>query len=263
MSVPDVTERPLQELVSLVGRRAVVTGGAKGLGQAIARRLAEAGAGILIGDIDETGAKAVAAEIGATFARPALSTSLDVADPASISAAADLAVAELGGIDIWVNNAGIYPSTPALELSDAEWSRVIGINLSGTFTGCREAAGRMVQAGHGGVIVNLSSTAGLRGRGPGVTHYVASKHGVIGITRQLALEFARYGIRVLAVAPARIVTPGVETATGGIDPGGPLGPLGRDGRPDDVARVVLFCASDLSLFMTGSTLQVDAGQMAI
>jgi NAD(P)-dependent dehydrogenase (short-subunit alcohol dehydrogenase family) len=263
MSIPDLTEQSLQELVSLAGRRAVVTGGAKGLGQAIARRLAEAGAGVVIGDIDESGAKAAAAEIGARYDGPTLSTRLDVANPASTSAAADLAVAELGGIDIWVNNAGIYPSTPALELSDDEWSRVIGINLSGTFTGCREAARRMVLAGNGGVIVNLSSTTGLRGRGPSVTHYVASKHGVIGITRQLALEFASHGIRVLAVAPARIVTPGVETATGGIDPGGPPGPLGRAGCPDDVARVVLFCASDLSLFMTGSTLQVDAGQMAI
>jgi NAD(P)-dependent dehydrogenase (short-subunit alcohol dehydrogenase family) len=263
MSIPDVTERSLPELISLAGRTAVITGGAKGLGHAIARRLAEAGASVLIGDIDETGAKAAASEIGAAFGRSALSTPLDVADAASISAAADLAVAELGGIDIWVNNAGIYPSTPALDLSDAEWSRVIDINLGGTFIGCREAARRMVGADRGGVIVNLSSVAGIRGRGPRVTHYAASKHGVIGITRQLALEFAGNGIRVLAVAPSRIVTPGVEAATGGINPGGPLAPLGRAGRPDDVARVVLFCASDLSLFMTGSVLQVDAGEMAI
>ena len=153
------------KLISLAGRTAVITGGAKGLGHAIARRLAEAGASVLIGDIDETAPRPRPPR-SARFGRSALSTPLDVADGASISAAADLAVAELGGIDIWVNNAGIYPSTPALDLSDAEWSRVIGINLGGTFIGCREAARRMVGADHGGVIVNLSSVAGIRGRVP-------------------------------------------------------------------------------------------------
>jgi NAD(P)-dependent dehydrogenase (short-subunit alcohol dehydrogenase family) len=121
----------------------------------------------------------------------------------------------------------------------------------------------MVHAGRGGVIINLSSIAGIRGRGPGVSHYVASKHGIIGITRQLALEFAEARIRVLAIAPTIIVTPGVQAAQEGADLERTLsGPLGRAGRPDDVARVALFCASDLSLFMTGSTLLVDAGEMA-
>jgi NAD(P)-dependent dehydrogenase (short-subunit alcohol dehydrogenase family) len=263
MSIPDVTDRSLQELTSLAGRRAVITGGAKGIGKAIARRLAEAGAGILIGDIDETGAKSAAEEIGDAFATPAMATALDVADTASIASTADMAVTELGGIDIWVNNAGVYPSAPTLEMSDDDWDRVLRLNLTGAFAGCREAARRMVQSGHGGVIVNLASVAGVRGRNPGVSHYVASKHGIVGITRQLALEFGGHGIRVLAVAPSRIVTPGVEAATKGINPGGTPGPLGRPGLPDDVARVVLFCASDLSLFMTGSTLLVDAGELAI
>jgi NAD(P)-dependent dehydrogenase (short-subunit alcohol dehydrogenase family) len=121
----------------------------------------------------------------------------------------------------------------------------------------------MVHAGRGGVIINVSSIAGIRGRGPGVSHYVASKHGIVGITRQLALEFAEARIRVLAIAPTIIVTPGVQAAHEGADLERTLSsPLGRAGRPDDVARVALFCASDLSLFMTGSTLLVDAGEMA-
>ena len=120
-----------------------------------------------------------------------------------------------------------------------------------------------------GVIVNLSSRAGIRGSGTGIPHYVASKFGIRGLTQQFALEFAEHGIRVLAVAPTRISTHGVEAAMARRREGPPAGPdrnvevpLGRAGTPDDVARVVLFCASDLSLFMTGSTLLVDAGEFA-
>jgi NAD(P)-dependent dehydrogenase (short-subunit alcohol dehydrogenase family) len=242
----------------------VVTGGARGLGRAIALRLAEAGAAVLICDIDVEGAMATADQIQARHGTPTFVATLDVTDPASISAAADIGVARLGGIDIWVNNAGVYPSTPVLEMTDAEWDRVIRLNLTGTFGGCREAARRMVAAGRGGVIVNLSSIAGIRGRGPGIPHYVASKHGVIGLTEQMALEFAEAGIRILAVAPTAIITPGVEERLGRpADIEARLtGALGRPGQPDDVARVVLFCASDLSMFMTGSTLLVDAGEMA-
>ncbi len=268
MAVPDLSDRPLTELVSLAGRRAVVTGGARGLGRAIARRLAEAGASVLIGDVDEAGAATAADEIEADFGVTTASTRLDVADSASIIATADAAMTRLGGIDIWVNNAGIYPSTRVLDMSDADWDRVIGVNLRGTFIGSREAARRMVDAGRGGVIVNLSSRAGVRGSGPGIPHYVASKFGIRGLTAQLALEFAEHGIRVLAVAPTRIRTPGVESAMAGrvtsdVDRQRTVEvPLGRMGEPDDVARVVLFCASDLSLFMTGSTLLVDAGELA-
>jgi NAD(P)-dependent dehydrogenase (short-subunit alcohol dehydrogenase family) len=264
MSIADVADRPLAELMSLEGRNAVVTGGARGLGRAISQRLAEAGASVMIGDLDLEGAEAAASAIAVRFGGAVLATLLDVTDPASISFVADLAVAQLGGIDIWVNNAGVYPSTPVLEMSDDDWERVIRLNLSGTFIGSREAARRMVAAGHGGVIINLSSIAGIRGRAPGIAHYVASKHGIIGVTRQLALEFAPAGIRVLAVAPTTIVTPGVEAGLGNpVDLEQRLsGPLGRAGRPDDIARVVFFCASDLSMFMTGSTVLVDGGDMA-
>ena len=132
--------------------------------------------------------------------------------------------------------------------------------------GLRQAARRMVDAGHGGVIVNLSSRAGVRGSGQGIHHYAASKFGVRGLTEQLALELAEHGIRVLGIAPTRMPTPGVVEATARLDPevvarGRQLDlPLGRAGTEDDVARVVLFCVSDLAMFMTGSTLLVDAGE---
>ncbi|MFI5047996.1 MAG: SDR family NAD(P)-dependent oxidoreductase [Acidimicrobiia bacterium] len=268
MPVPELNDRPLGELISLAGRSAVVTGGARGFGRGIARRLAEAGASVLIGDLDEVGASAAAEELAARYGATVLSTQLDVADSASITATADAAVAELGGIDIWVNNAGIFPSKPVLDMSDDDWDRVLDVNLRGTFIGSREAARRMVDAGRGGVIVNLSSRAGLRGSGPGIPHYAASKFGVRGLTQQLALEFASHGIRVLGIAPTRMPTPGVVAATENAASSAaararPLDlPLGRQGEPDDVARVVLFCASDLSMFMTGSTLLVDAGELS-
>ena len=192
-----LSAQPLGELISLSGRNAVVTGGARGLGRAIARRLAEAGASVLIGDLDHAGASATADELAATFGVTAIATRLDVTDTASITDTADAAVAELGGLDIWVNNAGIYPSTPVLEMTDDDWERVLDVNLRGTFVGSREAARRMVEAGRGGVIVNLSSRAGVRGSGTGIPHYVASKFAIRGLTQQLALEFAEHGIRVL------------------------------------------------------------------
>lgn len=265
MPIPDRSGTPVAELISLRGRRAVVTGGARGLGRAIASRLAEAGAAVVIGDLDRDGAVAAAAELAATHGVPVTASALDVTVPASVAALADRALGSLGGLDIWVNNAGVYPSTPLLAMTDDDWDRVLSINLRGTFVGCREAARRMIAAGNGGVIVNLSSVAGLRGRSAGVSHYVASKHGVTGLTSQLAVELAEHAIRVLAVAPTTIITPGVSHAMGRCDAdleAALTRPLGRAGRPDDVARVVLFCASDLALFMSGTTLVVDGGELA-
>ncbi|MFL5993661.1 MAG: SDR family NAD(P)-dependent oxidoreductase [Streptomyces sp.] len=269
ISVPDVSSKSLAELVSLAGRRAVVTGAGRGLGRAVAERLAEAGADVLVADIQDELATAVAEDLGARGQGRALAAHLDVTDTDSVVAAADLAVRELGGIDIWVNNAGVFPSVPALEMSDQAFDEVFAVNTRGVFLGSREAARRMSEAGHGGVIVNVVSTAGFRGTAPGLAAYVGSKHAARGLTRQLALEFAPFGIRVLGVAPTFVPTEGNMAAAAAA--GVPLdseallsvmrpGPLGRLGVPDDIARVVLFCASDLSAFMTGSTLLADAGE---
>ncbi len=270
MGIPDVSERPLAELISLKGRAAVVTGGAMGIGYAIARRLAEAGAAVLIGDIadlDEPVAR-LAGELDAHV----VGTHLDVADPESIAACAQRAHDAFGHLDIWVNNAGIYPSVPVLEMTSADWDRVLDINVRGSFLGAREAAARMVQAGRGGVVLNLASTAGFQAGGPGVAHYVSSKHAVIGLTKSLAVELGASNIRVLAIAPTLIETHGIEAGREAFRRSG-LGdmldtyaerlPLGRIGVADDVARVAVFCASDLALFMTGSTVLVDGGDVAV
>lgn len=167
VSVPDVSSRSLAELISLSGRRAVVTGAGRGLGRAIAERLVEAGADVLVADIDRELATAVAKGLNARRPGCAVTAHVDVADAGSVVAAADLAVRELGGVDIWVNNAGIFPSVPALEMSEETWDEVFAVNARGVFLGSREAARRMREAGSGGIIVNVVSTAGFRGTAPG------------------------------------------------------------------------------------------------
>ena len=268
-AVADVSSRTITELTSLAGRAAVVTGGGRGLGKAIARRLAEAGADVLIGDIDGTLARQAAADLDGAGASRVLGTSMDVTDSSTVKAAADLAVREFGRIDILVNNAGIFPCVQLEQMSDELWDRVLAVNTRGVFAGAREAASCMRAAERGGVIVNVASTAGFKGVAPGLAAYVSSKHAVRGMTRQLALELAPDAIRVLGVAPTFCVTEGNllamsagpdHTVTAEDIPAMLSSRLGRVGVPDDVARAVLFCASDMSLFMTGSTLLVDAGE---
>lgn len=272
MSFPfaDVSAHPLSDLLSLRGRRAVVTGGAQGLGKAIALRLAEAGADVAIADVDAEGAAAARIDVAERSGSRTIGVRMDVADSASVEEGAHHIVEALGGIDIWVNNAGVFPSATVVEMSDELWDHVFAVNTRGVRNGARQAAQRM---SGGGVIVNVVSTAGFRGTAPGLSAYVGSKHAVRGLTRQLALELAPRGIRVLGVAPTYVPTEGNRAAAAamaamgeaGIDPAnlpsavsGNL--IGRNGTPDDIARVVLFCASDLSLIMTGSTLLADAGE---
>jgi len=269
----DVSGASIAELMSLAGRRAVVTGGAQGLGKAIAARLAEAGADVLIVDINEEPARVAAAELAEKYGVTAIGTRADVSDTASVTAAADLAVAELGGLDIWVNNAGLFPNAPVLDMPDEMWDRTFDVNARGVFLGSREAARRMAADGSGGVIVNIISTAGFQVVFPGMAAYVSSKHAALGLTKSLAVDLAPFGVRVLGVAPSFVPTEGnLAAAKAGAERAAAAGietpPLdvmshsriGRLGTPDDIARVVLFAASDLSLIMTGSTLLADAGE---
>ncbi|MDG2003689.1 MAG: SDR family NAD(P)-dependent oxidoreductase [Novosphingobium sp.] len=267
MPIADVSDVPVSELLSLKGRGAVVTGGAQGLGRGIARRLAEAGADVVIGDLDLELAGKVADDLSKAYGGKVIAAKMDVADSASVNAIADMAVTEFGSLDIWVNNAGIYPNIGLLDMTDEVWNRVMDINLRGVFAGCREAARRMVDAGNGGVIVNVASTAGFKGVAPGVVAYVSSKHGVVGMNKQLAIELAPHNIRVLGVAPTFCDTEGNTAALAKLPErvkteiaATVSSALGRIGTPDDIGRVVLFCASDMAIFMTGSTLLVDAGE---
>ena len=272
MAIADVSGKTLQELISLDGRVAVVTGGARGIGFAICKRLAEAGAKVLVADLSEDAAKTAADRVCEQGGQ-AVGVVTDATDSQALADLADRAMSEYGRLDIWVNNAGIFPFQEALRMTDEQWSRVMDLNLSGTFYGSRAAATRMREVGSAGVIINLASTAAYEAMGPAQCHYVASKYGVRGLTKSLAVEFGKYGIRVLALAPTLIATEGVDEAqadlrrlTGSENPHrifSEMLPLGRVGVPDDVARVALFCASDLSMLMTGDTLLIDAGNPAL
>lgn len=266
MAYSDFTSRSLADLVSLSGRTAVVTGGAIGIGQAIASRLAEAGATVVIGDLDAAKAVETAAALPGDGAH--LGIALDVMDHGSVTALADEAVTKTGRLDIWVNNAGIYPSNGVLDIGDDEWMRVMDLNVRGTFFGAREAALRMEP--NRGVIINIVSTAAFNAsNGANPAHYVASKHAVAGLTKSLAVELGSRGIRAVGIAPTLTETPGVQAkrdvgqeVRDALEQYGRALPLGRLGLPDDLARVVLFAASDLAGFVSGSVIPVDGGDLA-
>ena len=210
VAIHDASGAILSELVSLAGQVAIVTGGASGIGRACCTRLAEAGAAVVVADIDGEAAHRAASALGP----PAVATEVDVRDEAAVRALVEHVRVSLGRLDAWVNAAGIYPTSPLLELSAEEWDLVLDVNLRGAFVGAREAARAMVAGGSGGVIVNISSTAAYRAE-PGVTHYVASKFGLRGLTRALAVELGPHKIRVLEVAPTVTLTPGPRDAANG------------------------------------------------
>ena len=267
MSIADVSGKPISALLSLHGKVAVVTGAAPGLGKAIAARLAEAGAAVIIGDLNLDSATRVAEELTNTHGVAVIPCQLDVTDEQSVSDAARLAKSTLGGLDVWVSNAGVYPNTRIFDTSAKDWDHVMAVHPRGVFLGAKVAASSMIENGQGGVIINIVSTAGFKGVAPGVSAYVASKHAVRGLTRQMAIELAPHDIRVLGVAPTFCDTEGNKAALAALPEtvreeiaATTSSMLGRVGVPDDIARVVLFCASDMSLFMTGSTLLADAGE---
>ncbi len=268
MTVRDVSTASIAELFRFDGRTAVVTGAGRGIGAATVMRLAEAGADVVVADLNEASAENTA-QAALAWGGRAVATRVDVASTESIVATADRAVEALGGIDIWVNNAGIYGGTPLFEGADEVVDRCLAVNLRGALVGAREAARRMKDPDRGGVIVNVASTAGFRAVAPDSEPYAATKAGVVGLTRALAVTLGPAGIRVLGIAPSLTRTPGIEAImadTEGMDAilaglGGHL-PIGRTAVPDDIARVILFCASDAAIFMTGTTVAVDGGELA-
>jgi NAD(P)-dependent dehydrogenase (short-subunit alcohol dehydrogenase family) len=256
---PDHTGRGLDSLMRMDGRGAVVTGGANGLGLAIAQRLAEQGAGVILADLDLDAAEAAAERINASGGRAAAAL-VDVRDSDQVSAAADQAIALFGGLHVWVNNAGIFPPADPVDATTEEFDEIMRVNVTGVHHGCQAAVRRMKE--FGGVIVNLSSTGGYRGAGA----YSASKWAIRGITQGLAGRVGRDGIRVVGVAPTLVVTPGTSRAREKLGPfmeglAASL-PLGRVGVPDDIARVVAFLASDAAAFVTGITVPVDGGELS-
>jgi len=246
----------------LSGKTAIITGGAAGIGRGIALRLAEEGADIVIADIDETAARETKAEIEA-IGRRVLVTATDISSTVQVEAMVTQA-SQFGKIDILVNNAGIEHVTPLFEVDEAEWDRILAINLKGTFLCCQAVARAMIEGRRKGKIVNVGSIAGLT---PGKLepHYVASKAGVHALTKQLALALAEHRINVNTVAPGAtrnglgsrhsLADPtSAEKVRQGI-------PWGRVATPLDIANAVLFFASDEAEYITGVVLPVDGGRL--
>lgn len=238
------------------GKAAIVTGGGHGIGAAIVERLAAEGAAILVCDIRRERAEAKAAEVVAKGGR-ATGAAVDVRVRTDIEAAVSRVVSDHGRLDILANAAGLMDRAPFLETDDDLWRRVVDTNLYGTFIACQIAARRMIEQGSGGAIVNIASGSGIFG-GQGRAAYGASKAGVINLTQTMAIELARHGIRVNAVAPGPVKTRPEQGATLGPSVASRM-PMKRFGRAEEIAAMVAFLASEEASFTTGHTLAADGG----
>jgi 3-oxoacyl-[acyl-carrier protein] reductase len=242
--------------MSQTTRSAIVTGAARGIGRAIAERLATGGHEVVVADIDEAAARETADAIAATGAT-ALAARVDVTDRASVEALVEMAAGAFGKIDVSVSNAGIMDRSPFLEMTEPFWHKVIDTNLTGAFLLGQAVARRMVAQGHGGRIVNVAPNSGIFG-GRGRAAYGASKAGLINLTQTMAIELAEHGINVNAVAPG-------PTRTRDDQPDEPWPsvkarmPLARWGRPEEIAEVAFFLASEACSFTTGHVWCADGG----
>jgi 3-oxoacyl-[acyl-carrier protein] reductase len=245
---------------SLAGRVAIVTGSSSGIGAAIALELGAAGAAVVVNSRSRERAVPVAAAIESAGGR-AIALAADVCDSAQVSVLVRETVEQLGRLDILVNNAGAGFLAPTEELTEADWRRVIEVDLTGPFLCAQASARHMLDAGRG-VIVNIASTLGHTAM-PGRAAYAAAKHGLIGLTKVLGTEWGRRGVRCVAVSPGYVATELVRDnmRRGNFDEGDieRRTPLGRMATPQEVARVVAFVASDAASYMTASHVLVDGG----
>lgn len=245
-----------------------MTGGAKGIGYGIAYRLAEAGAKILIADMDEEGAQKTAQElVGSGWVAEAIRT--DVSSEEDVKAMIATCKDKFGSVDILVNNAGIYPPAPVAQMTQDQFERVMHVNLRSVFLTTKYSAEVMKPQG-GGKIINITSIDALHPSMVGLAHYDASKHGMWGFTKNSALELAEHKIWVNAIAPGGITTPGVAAMSQGASAEQMETstkafmakiPMHRMGEPDEIGTVALFLASDMSSYMTGSQIVVDGGAL--
>jgi 3-oxoacyl-[acyl-carrier protein] reductase len=247
--------------VNLNGKVALVTGAGRGIGKAIAQGLADCGAGVAVNDID---AERATLTVG-VLQGEANAYIADVSDPAEVDDMIQKIVADFGRLDILVNNAGVEPRASILEMTDEQWDEAIGTNLSAAFYTSR-AAGRVMKAAGGGVIVNISSIAGHNIPIAERSGYVASKAGLVGFTRECAREFAAYNIRVNAICPGVIETEMTEHLRHNPEQMAKWLadiPQKRLGLPEDVVGLVLFLCSDASRYLTGQAINVDGGKVML
>jgi 2-hydroxycyclohexanecarboxyl-CoA dehydrogenase len=244
-----------------MSRVAVVTGGASGIGLGVCHRLAAEGHLVAVLDRNRPGAEAAADELRAAGTK-AVAVEVDVADRASVAAAFDRVRAELGPVEILVTSAGIESFQPVLDITGDSWDRIVGVNLTGTFA-CAQAAIPDMLASRWGRIVTIASSSAQSGA-PNMAHYAASKGGVIGLTKALAVELARSGITVNTIAPSLVDTPMARQAEAagdfpGVDLVGGMVPVGRAGTPDDIAGGCAYLCSEGASYVTGQVVGVNGG----
>jgi NAD(P)-dependent dehydrogenase (short-subunit alcohol dehydrogenase family) len=244
----------------LTGKVALVTGAQQGIGKAIALAYGREGASVVVNYLDDRAAgEAVAAQIHALGTR-AVAVAGNVAQTTDVHAMVE-AGASLGGVDVLVNNAGIFPRVDFLDMTEEQWDEVLDVNLKGAFRCIQAVARQLVAQGKAGAMINLASGAAFRSSPRGV-HYVSSKAGIVGLTRATALELARYRIRVNAIAPGITDTaqPRYGMSEEELQAAAHQVPLGRIATPDDIAHLAVFLACDEASHITGQTIHVNGGQ---
>ncbi len=245
-------------IVGLKNKVAIVTGASQGIGKEIALHLAKNGAKVVVADITDKMLEVVN-EIKSSGSQ-GLAVKCDITKMEEVENMVDNTIKKFSRIDILVNNAGIYPFKPFLEITEQDWDRVLNINLKGTFHCVKAVVSKMVSQKYG-KIINISSMAGSTVGFPNQAHYSASKAGIVGLTKTLALELAPFGININAIAPGPIDPTGTKT-TNNIEVMEQIRkiiPIGRMGQPEDVANLVLYLASDESSFITGQCIVIDGG----
>lgn len=251
------------QLLNIKDKVAFVTGGAQGIGGAIVKRLHEAGAKVVVTDLQREKADALASALNEQRAGSAISFALDVSIASEVEAAVGHAITQFGSIDILVNNAGVFPMVPLANMTEIDFMKVIDVNLRSVFLCTKLVSEHMKERQIKGKIINITSIDAIHPSFVGFAHYDASKHGIWGFTKNVALELAQYDITVNAIAPGGIATPGAGSEDGEmteqLKPFVTQVPFKRMAHPDEIAKVALFLASDMSSYMTGSQIVADGG----